>query len=444
MAPITASDEILLIQLLEQDLRERVAPKFEAWRQPAPYKIACGGRGAGAKSMSVASLLVQAMQYGKISKWLCAREIQNTLEESVYGLIMETIERLGYSNWVGIPSSSKILNTKTGGYFRFMGLRDVKAAKGKKSIQGYDGCWIEECEDIPMDIWDIVMPTFRKEGAEIWATFNRNRDRDPVYSLFFVNPPPGTMAIELLPGKADNPWFPEILQKQMDYDYKTRPEVAEHKWGGKPKAQGDYSVISRVRARQASKRKIELIGGEAIGADIARYGDDRTVIYKRRGLSVVDSKVLYTSSIPECARAIWDMAQKNTVTPIRIDDTGVGGGVTDMLQEMGANVYAVTFNGLPLYRNKYTSVADEMWFEFPVDEACIPDDEELIDELTDRRYELTKDDRRKVESKEEFKKRNGKSPDKADALLLTFYHGGQAVLPPELKAQMAQRRKEGR
>lgn len=443
MAVLTPAEETLMIELLQQRERELVAPKFESWRKPSPYKAACGGRGAGAKSMSVASLLVQAMEYARISKWLCAREIQNTLEESVYGLIMETIDRLEYRGWIGIPSSSKILNTKNGGYFRFMGLKDIKSAKGKKSLQGYDGCWVEECEDIPMDIWDIILPTFRKENSEIWATFNRNRDRDAVYTLFFVNPPPGTISLELLPGKADNPWFPEILQRQMEFDYATRPEVAEHKWGGKPKAQGDYSVISRVAARQAANRKIELIGGYAIGADIARYGDDRTVVYKRKGLTIVEQKILYTSSIPECFRVIWDMANKDPSIPIRVDDTGVGGGVTDMLREAGAKVYGISFNGTPLERNKYTTIADEMWFEFPVDEASIPDDEELLDELTDRRYMLTKDDRRKVESKDDYKKRNGKSPDKADALLLTYYQGAQAELPAELRAQMAERRRAG-
>jgi phage terminase large subunit len=443
---LTEVEEIELLNLLEQEEAERVAPKFELWREPAPYKSACGGRGAGAKSMSVASLLVQNMEYGRIKKWLCAREIQNTLEESSYNLILETIERLGYKKWVGIPTSSKIVNLKNRTYFRFMGLKDLKAAKGKKSIQGYDGCWVEECEDISTDIWDILLPTFRKDGAEIWTTFNRNRDRDPVYNLFFVKPPPGTIAIELEPGKIDNPWFPEILQRQMDHDYATRPDVAEHKWGGKPKAQGEYSVISRVKARKAAQRNIEdPIGGLAIGCDVARFGDDTTTIYKRHGMKIVQHKIMYMATGPEIARVIWnEFAGCDKSIPIRVDDTGVGGAVTDNLRESGAKVFAVSFNGKPGNRHKYTSCADEMWFEFPIDEADIPEDEELLDELIDRRYTILKDDRFQIEAKSEFKKRNGKSPDKADGLLLTYYQGGQVEIPAEIRQQMAERRRLGK
>ena len=63
-----------------------------------------------------------------------------------------------------------------------------------------------------------------------------------------------------------------------------------------------------------------------------------------------------------------------------------------------------------------------MWFEFPIEEADIPEDEELIDQLADRRFDLDNKSRRKVEPKSKFKERNGKSPDKADALLLCFYN----------------------
>jgi hypothetical protein len=89
-----------------------------------------------------------------------------------------------------------------------------------------------------------------------------------------------------------------------------------------------------------------------------------------------------------------------------VDDTGVGGGVTFALRRLGAKVIPIHFRGSPKNKDKYDTVADEMWFEFPIDEVSIPDDPELM-----------------VESKKLFKKRFCRSPDKADALLLAYYVG---------------------
>ena len=94
---------------------------------------------------------------------------------------------------------------------------------------------------------------------------------------------------------------------------------------------------------------------------------------------------------------------------------------TDNLKRLGANVVPVNFGGSPKNRQKYTTCADEMWFEFPVGEIEIPNDPQLMEELSGRKYNYDKIGRRKVEAKDDFKKRYGRSPDKADALLLCFY-----------------------
>jgi hypothetical protein len=86
-----------------------------------------------------------------------------------------------------------------------------------------------------------------------------------------------------------------------------------------------------------------------------------------------------------------------------------------------------------------------MWFEFPIDEASMPDDPELMTELSGRLYEYDKQGRRKVEAKEMFRKRFGRSPDKADALLLAYYVGyNHSAIPKEYQDQMAARRKRRR
>jgi hypothetical protein len=169
--------------------------------------------------------------------------------------------------------------------------------------------------------------------------------------------------------------------------------------------------MSRVAIRAAMERVIEPVGIVQIGCDVARYGDDRTVIYKRKGLAIVDHKSFSKQDTMTTAYECWAMANHDPSIPIYVDDSGVGGGVTDRLRELGAKVYPVNFGGSPSDKDRYTSIADELWFNFPVDEASIPDDPVLMAELAGRQYSYDHQGRRKIESKDEYKKRCGKSPD---------------------------------
>lgn len=436
---MTKEEELELSELVDKYERETVSPKLEQFRKPAWIKACCGGRGAGAKSVSIASLLVQKMERGEIRKWLCGREIQETLEESSFSLIWETVERLKYIGWRQVPTSSKIINEKTGGYFKFTGFKDIKTAKGKKSLQGYDGCWIEECEDIKEDIWDVILPTFRKTGCEIWASFNRNKEMDPVYKMFFVNSPPDTIAIELLPGKIDNPWFPDILQKQLEHDYLTRPDVAEHKWGGKPKAQGDNCVFTRSAIRAAMNRKVVVEGGLSCGVDVARFGVDRSVVCLRQGMKVLTLQSVNGYDTIQVADLVETAISKNITIPIKID-VGYNPGVADLLKHRGYKIIQINFGGKPTQPDKYDNLATEMWFEFPIDEAEIPNDEDLMDELSERKYDYDKNDIKRIESKDKLKERLGRSPDCAEAVLLSFYTGKTIEYDEETRRALLARR----
>ena len=92
-------------------------------------------------------------------------------------------------------------------------------------------------------------------------------------------------------------------------------------------------------------------------------------------------------------------------------------------------------------KDRYTSTADELWFGFPIDEADIPDDPQLMTELSSRQYSYDSRGRRKIESKDDYKKRNGSSPDKADGLLLTFFQGYGVTFPDEITSSLAERRR---
>jgi phage terminase large subunit len=417
--PLTAEEEVELLDLLGYDPTiEQVAPKLEAFRNPSRIKVAYGGRGAGAKSWSIASLLVQRGQREKLNV-LCTREIQLSLEESVYRLVINTIDRLHYPGWY---VTKEFIQSPKKGRFYFRGLKDLRAAAAIKGLEDIDIAWVEEGAAVSHDSLNMLFPTIRKPGSEIWVSFNREEEMDPVYERLVKTPRDDSIVVFLEPGPIDNPWWTPLLQKEMEEDYKRDPDLAEHVWGGQPRSQGLRSVFSRTSIRGAMDREIKAVGAIEIGVDVARFGDDLTVMYKRHGLKVIEKRERIKQDVVKTADDAWDMAGHDSNIAIKVDDTGVGGGVTDNLNKLGAHVIPINFGGKPKDEDKFTSTADEMWFEFPMDEADIPNDQDLMIELSGRYYDYDNKSRKKIEPKKEYKKRNGKSPDHADALLLTFYN----------------------
>lgn len=421
-----AEKAYLIAQLLE---REKVAPKFEIWKdwnkpleKQFMYKIAEGGRGAGAKSWSTASLLVQKYNFSKVPlQCICVREFMGSLAESSYSLLQKTIDRLGYTGWE--YTREVIRNKRNGSYFIFRGLRDMRAAEQLKSYEGFDDVFADEAAAISLSSWTVLVPTLRKMTKQFWVLFNRDLDVDPCYDYFVLHKRPRTSYIHLEPGPIDNPWWNKTtLPADMEADYARDRDEAEHIWKGLPRLQGHKSIMSRVLIRQAMDRDIDDVeGGYQIGVDVARFGDDKTEMYLRKGMKVLRHKEMSKADTIDVANAIWDFAGEDASIPIYIDE-GYNPGVADVLANIGALVYPINFGGAAQDSDKYGSAASEMWFEFPIEEADIPDDQELMNELSTRQYLYDKKNRKMVEPKEDFKKRFRKSPDKADALLLTFYH----------------------
>jgi hypothetical protein len=181
------------------------------------------------------------------------------------------------------------------------------------------------------------------------------------------------------------------------------------------------------------ERKVSTDGGIVVGADIARFGSDSTVFIKRQGLQVVDVMILQKKDTQEVARKLAEFAEGGRIV---VDDTGVGGGVTDKLNELGCNVRAVNFASRPRDKKRYSDIVSEMWFSLAgqIKDIGLKMDNELMAELSSRYYKYTPDEKRKVESKEDYKKRSGKhSPDRADATILCFYGGAAAMSEPSIE-----------
>lgn len=195
---------------------------FEKWR----YKVYYGGRGGG-KSWAVAdALLILGCQ--KPIRILCARELQKSLADSVHRLLSDRIEHLNLDAFYSITQHS--IDGINGTSFLFKGLKHN--FREIKSTEGIDICWVEEAENVTSRSWEVLIPTVRKEGSEIWVTFNTKNITDATYSRFIVRKPDNALVKKV--GWRDNPFFPKVLEDER-LDMLTRDKAAyEHIWEGEP------------------------------------------------------------------------------------------------------------------------------------------------------------------------------------------------------------------
>lgn len=197
---------------------------FQALFQPARYKIYYGGRG-GAKSWSFARGLV-ALAYTKPIRILCTREFQNSISDSVHRLLQDQITALELNPWFTITQTS--ITSHVGAQFIFKGLQ--RSIQEIKSTEGIDICWVEEAQTISENSWEILIPTVREEGSEIWISFNPQDELDPTYQRFVVNTPPDSVLRKV--NWSENPHFPEVLNREREYMLKIDPEAYQHVWEG--------------------------------------------------------------------------------------------------------------------------------------------------------------------------------------------------------------------
>lgn len=201
-----------------------------AGREPVRHRVLFGGRG-GAKSWTISHKLVERARRGKI-RILCTREFQNSIRDSSKKLIEDCIERMGMgpSGDGFFAITEREIRGRNGSLFSFVGMNGKDAAI--KSFEGYDIAWVEEAVTLTQASLDALIPTIRREGSEIWWSYNPRFATDPVDVMFRADePPPGSIVLEV--AWSDNPWFPEVLRRDMEYDRRRDPEKFSHVWQGK-------------------------------------------------------------------------------------------------------------------------------------------------------------------------------------------------------------------
>lgn len=215
--------------------------------QPRRYKILYGGRG-GAKSWGIARALL-ILGAAKPLRVLCAREYQTSIAQSVHQLLKDQITALGLGGFYEVQQY--VIKGRNGTEFTFNGLKHNIA--NIKSVEGTDICWVEEAQTVSKSSWDVLIPTIRKSGSEIWISFNPSLEADETYQRFVVKPPTSSVVVKI--NWSDNPWLPDELRQEKD-DLKARDEDAYLTvWEGHCKQTLDGAVYANeVRAATTTGR----------------------------------------------------------------------------------------------------------------------------------------------------------------------------------------------
>lgn len=211
--------------------------KLKGLFEKSRYKVAYGGRG-GAKSWGIArALLIKGAK--DPMRILCAREFQTSIKDSVHKLLCDQIEALGLLGFYEITQNS--IRGKNGTEFAFVGLRNNVA--NIKSYEGVDVVWVEEAQTTSRLSWNILIPTIRKQGSEIWISFNPELETDETYQRFVLKPPADCIQIKI--NWSDNPWFPETLMLEKDALKERDLEAYNQVWEGLCRQSVDGAIFAK-------------------------------------------------------------------------------------------------------------------------------------------------------------------------------------------------------
>jgi phage terminase large subunit len=199
---------------------------FKPLLADARYKGAHGGRGSG-KSHFFAEYIIEKCLIEKTNV-VCIREVQKSLSQSVKRLLESKIEDLKVGHLFDIQESQ--IKCKNGGLIIFQGMQN-HTADSIKSLQGFNVAWVEEAQSLSQRSLDLLRPTIREIDSELLFSWNPNKDTDPIDALLRGETPPAD-SIVVQANYQDNPWLPDVLRDEMEYDKRRDHDKYTHVWLG--------------------------------------------------------------------------------------------------------------------------------------------------------------------------------------------------------------------
>ena len=435
------------------------------WKTKADIKVLKGGR-ASSKTWDCAGFAVFLASRYKV-KFLCMRQYQNKIKESVYAILKIQIERFGLTDDFDILAA-EIRHKTTGASFHFYGIhRDIAEIKG---FEGADIGWIEEGEGLTKEQWTVIEPTIRSEGAECWILYNPRLVSD--YVETFQNDIDNGVLVRQI-NFDENPFLSSTMLRKIARMKEQDYEEYQHIYEGIPKTDDDDVVIKRSWIESAIdahiKLGIEPSGEKSIGFDVADGGKDLCAQLYRHGIVAMWGehwKAKEDELEESCQRVYSKATQYNA--DIRYDSIGVGAGCGGRFKNMNTEreqdqgyiqiQYAKFIAGAKVvdpdsnyvdddgetitnkdffenlkaqawwtiadrFRNTHNAVTKGMEFEeheLISISSGMNDLANLVSELSTPRRKFSKSGKVMVESKDDLKKREVDSPNDADAFIMAF------------------------
>lgn len=387
------------------------------------YFLLEGGRGGG-KSQSIGRFILYLCEQYSL-RVVCGREIQNSITESVYSLMVDLIRTNSLQMFE--VQASKITHKIKGSTINFRGFRE----QGSFNIQGMEGVdivWIDESQAVTKQTLDVLIPTIRKDNAKVFFSMNRHVANDPVYSTFVKRDD----CLHIKINFDDNPFCTDALKKEAAECKKISEKDYLHIWLGEPLDMAEDSVYSRKELEISKATSYPLKEGYGLrvaGYDIARYGDDKCAVvvlqqmgalhwetilvdeWDHRDLNYTTGRILHTTNENNIAKAI-------------IDEDGLGAGPFDTLTKgrgldmfLGFRNPAIGYQDNKEFANNRTLWAYKLKDMLMKGHIHIKEDK-LIDELMTIKYTFDHNQRRILVSKDKMRKDGFKSPNMADALIM--------------------------
>ena len=189
------------------------------------------------------------------------RWVQKSLSQSVKRLLEMKIEQMNAGAYFEVQEAV-IKSRKGDGLIIFQGMQN-HTADSIKSLEGYDRAWVEEAQSLSQKSLDLLRPTIRKPASELWFTWNPRQASDPVdHLLRGPNPPPDGVVLPV--NYEDNPWFPDVLRDEMEYDKRRDPDKFHHVWRGGYLSNSEAQVFRnwRVEEFEAPADAIHRLGAD--------------------------------------------------------------------------------------------------------------------------------------------------------------------------------------
>lgn len=419
------------------------------WTAEKPYKLLKGGRFSSKTQDAGGMAAFLARNYSV--RFLCLRQFQNRITDSVYTVVKKKIESAGWRDEFDFGKTT-ICHKETGSEFLFYGMaRNIEEIKGTEDV---DICWIEEGEGLTETQWSIIDPTIRKEGAEVWILWNPHLITDFVQAKL-----PGLLGDDCIIrhiNYPDNPFLSDTARRKAERLKEADPDSYRHIYLGQPLSSDDASVIKFAWIEAAidahKKLGIDLSGARTVGYDVADSGADKNAcsVFNGAICEQIDEWSAPEDELNQSTKRAWAHVQGGCLI---YDSIGVGAHVGSTLSAMDIKRGYFKFNAAgavinpekeyaPKIKNKekFENLKAQAWQDvadrfrntfnavtkgvtYPASELIsicgdVAKLEQLKIELSTPRKRYSKRGLDMVETKDELAKREIPSPNLADSFVM--------------------------